>query len=217
MTDESTKAHVVAELEWEPSVHAEHIGVTVRDGVVTLSGHVASYFEKFAANRAVMRVSGAKAIAEELTIRFPDSKTDGVSDEDIAHRALSLLSWNVAVPDTVKVKVEKGLVNLSGTVDWFYQRAAAEADMRKLQGVTGVLNSIGVKPACIHSDDVAGKIKAALERNADLEAAKIDVTASGSTITLAGKVANATSRSVAEKTAWSAPGVMQVEDLLTIA
>ncbi len=216
MTDKDIKQRVLDELEWEPSVHAAHIGVTVRDEVVTLNGHVASYFEKFAANRAVKRVAGAKAIVEELVVRFPDGKIDGQSDEDIAHRALNMLAWDVSIPDgAVTIQVEKGLITLSGVVDWFYQRSSAESDMRKLQGVTGVLNSITVKPG-IKAEDVDGKIKAALERSADLEASRIKVTTKGATVTLSGKVSSDAARRMAKKTAWSAPGVGHVEDLLTI-
>ena len=138
MTDKSLQQAVLDELDWEPSVDAAHIGVTANNGVVTLTGHVSSYTQKWAAERAVGRVTGVKAVAEELEVRFPFEGKN--SDDDIAKRAVQSLDWDVSVPnDKVKVKVEKGWVTLSGEVDWYFQRSAAEADVRKLQGVKGVL------------------------------------------------------------------------------
>jgi osmotically-inducible protein OsmY len=151
MTDSSLKQAVLDELEWEPSVNAAHIGVTAKGGVVTLTGNVGSYAEKRAAERATGRVYGVKGIAEELIVRYPlDNKVD---DADIAQKALQVLSWDIEVPnDKVKVKVEKGWVTLSGNLDWYFQRTAAEADVRKLQGVIGVINDIVIKPPVQASD-----------------------------------------------------------------
>ena len=205
---------VTDELEFEPSVNAAHIGVSVREGVVTLSGHVESYVEKFAAERTARRVRGVKAIAQQLEVRLPfEHKT---ADDEIAARAVRMLDWNAAVPDgRISVKVEHGTVTLNGTVDWDYQRAAAEHDVRKLTGVKGVLNDIMVVPRA-NSDDVRAKIRAALERNADVEADNITVSVADGTVTLGGKVKAWTEREAAERAAWSAPGVRQVEDRIEL-
>jgi osmotically-inducible protein OsmY len=205
---------VLDELDWEPSVHSANIGVTANNGVVTLTGYVGSYAEKWAAERAAGRVSGVKAVAEELEVRYPLSEKQG--DDDIAKRALQVLSWDVRVPkDKVKIKVEKGWVILAGDVDWHYQRNAAEADVRKLHGVIGVSDNINIKPS-VGASDVSAKISAALKRNAQIEADNITVTAEGGKVTLSGKVKTWHDRDLAQWTAWSAPGVTQVDDRLTI-
>jgi osmotically-inducible protein OsmY len=214
MTDKSLQQAVLDELDWEPSIDAAHIGVTANNGVVTLTGHVSSFTQKWAAERAVGRVTGVKAVAEELEVRFP---LVGNTDDDIARRAVQSLDWDVSVPNNkVKVKVEKGWVTLSGEVDWYFQRSAAEADIRKLHGVKGVSDEIKVKPS-VNADDVREKIKSAFDRNAQLEAANIKVTADGGKVTLSGKVDSWHDRNLAERTAWSAPGVTQVEDQLIVS
>ena len=214
MTDQSLKQTVVDELVWDPRVNEAHIGVTARDGVVTLTGHVGSYAEKHATEQAAGRVSGVKAIADELEIRYLSAVGHG--DEDIAKQALNVLSWDLAVPkDKVKIKIEKGWVTLSGDVDWYYQKNAAESDVRKLLGVMGVSNQIVIKPS-VQASDVQKKIKAAFERNADVEAAKIVVATDGSKVTLSGQVDSYYQRTLAENTAWSAPGVTQVDDRITV-
>jgi len=214
MTDQGLKQSVLDELAWDPSVSEAHIGVAAHGGVVTLSGHVGSYAEKCAAEHAVGRVSGVRAIAEELEIRY----LYGVdhSDEDIARQALNVLNWDLSVPkDKVKVKVEKGWMTLSGEVHWYYQKNAAEKDVRKLFGVMGVSNLITIEPA-IHASDVQNKIKAAFTRNAEFEAKHIVVSIDGSKVTLTGRVDSYYERTLAENTAWSAPGVTDVNDLITI-
>ena len=214
MTDQSLKQTVVDELAWDPRVNEAHIGVTARGGVVTLTGHVGSYAEKHAAEQAVGRVSGVKAIADELEIRYLYAVGHG--DEDIAKQALNVLSWDLAVPkEKVKVKIDKGWVTLSGDVDWYYQKNAAESDVRKLLGVMGVSNQIVIKPS-VQASDVQKKIKAAFERNADVEAAKIVVATDGSKVTLSGQVDSYYQRTLAENTAWSAPGVTHVHDHITV-
>ena len=214
MTDQSLKQTVVDELVWDPSVNEAHIGVTARSGVVTLTGHVGSYAEKHAAEQAAGRVSGVQAIADELEIRYLYAVGHG--DEDIAKQALNVLAWDLAVPkEKVKVKIDKGWVTLSGDVDWYYQKNAAESDVRKLLGVMGVSNQIVIKPS-VQASDVQKKIKAAFERNADVEAAKIVVATDGSKVTLSGKVDSYYQRTLAENTAWSAPGVTHVHDHITV-
>lgn len=215
MTDHDLMQSVLDELAWDPSVTESHIGVTAHGGVVTLSGHVGSYAEKCAAEHAVGRVSGVKGIAEELEIRYLYDVGHG--DEDIARQALNVLNWDLSVPkDKVKVKVEKGWITLSGVVHWYYQKNAAEKDVRKLFGVMGVSNLITIEPA-LRASDVQRKIKAAFGRNAEFEAEHIVVSIDGSKVTLTGKVDSYYERSLAENTAWSAPGVTDVNDLITIS
>jgi osmotically-inducible protein OsmY len=214
MTDQSLKQSVLDELAWDPSVSEAHIGVTAQGGVVTLTGHVGSYAEKCAAEHAVGRVSGVRAIAEELEIRYLYSVGHG--DEDIAKQALNVLNWDLSVPkDKVKVKVEKGWITLSGDVHWYYQKNAAETDVRKLLGVMGVSNLITIEPG-VQASDIQKKIKAAFERNAEFEAEHIVVSIEGGEVTLSGKVESYYERTLAEITAWSAPGVTKVNDLITI-
>jgi osmotically-inducible protein OsmY len=214
MTDRSLEQSVLEELAWDPSVTEAHIGVTERDGVVTLTGHVASYAERCAAELAVSRVSGVRAIAEQLEIRYLYDFDHG--DEDIAKQALNVLAWDLSVPkDKVKVKVEKGWITLSGNVNWYYQKHAAEMDVRKLLGVMGVSNQITIKPS-VQASDVGKKIEAAFERNAEFEAENIVVSTEGGRVTLCGKVDSYYERTQAENTAWSAPGVTEVNDLVTI-
>jgi osmotically-inducible protein OsmY len=214
MTDQSLKQSVLDELAWDPSVAEAHIGVTERCGVVTLTGHVASYAEKCAAEHAVGRVAGVKAIAEEIEIRYLYGV--GHSDDDIANQALNVLSWDLSVPkEKVKIKVDKGWITLSGDVNWYYQKHAAEMDVRKLLGVMGVSNQITIKPSA-QASDIRREIKAAFERNAEFEAKNIAVSIDGGEVTLSGNVDSYYERTLAAKTAWSAPGVTQVNDLITI-
>jgi osmotically-inducible protein OsmY len=213
MSDKSLQQDVTDELEWEPSVNAAHIGVTAKDGVVTLSGDVSSYAEKWAAERAARRVYGVKAVAQEIQVRYPFDKVD---DTDIAQKALQALSWDVEVPaNKVTVKVEDGWVYLSGTVDWHFQSSAAEADVRKLKGVIGVINNIVIKPS-VQASDVRAKLKTAFERNAEIDEENITVTVDGGKVTLSGHVDTWGEDSLAVDTAWSAPGVTQVEDRLNV-
>ena len=215
MTDQSLKQSVLDELNWEPSVKAAHIGVTARNGVVTLTGHVESYAEKWAAERSAERVTGVKAVAEELEVRYPP--TLGHGDELLARRAIELLSWDVFVPkDKVKVKIEKGWVTLTGTVDYYFQKHNAESGIRKLHGVMGVSNEITIKPS-VETSNVRGNIKSALSRYAQLEADRISVAADGGHVTLTGHVDSFHERNLAATTAWSAPGVTHVENLLTVS
>jgi osmotically-inducible protein OsmY len=215
MTDQGLKQSVLDELAWDPSVTEAHIGVTARGGVVTLTGHVGSYAEKCAAEHVVGRVSGVKAIAEELEVHYLYDVGHG--DEDIAKQALNVLAWDLSVPkDKVKVKVEKGWITLSGDVNWYYQKHAAEMDVSKLLGVMGLSNQITIKPS-VQASDVRKKIKAAFERNAEFEAENIAVSIDGGEVTLSGKDDSYYERTLAENTAWSAPGVTEVNDLVTIS
>lgn len=203
------------ELAFEPRVDAAHIGVSVRNGVVTLSGHVSTYPEKFAAEEAARRVKGVTAVAQELEVHLPsDKKTD---DDEIAERLVRMLRWDVLVPhERITVKVERGYVTLGGEVEWHYQSAEAEADARKLTGVKAVINDIHVRPA-IRPGNIEARIHAALERNAANEAARISVGVSGSKVTLTGKVNAWTERETIERAAWSVPGVTEVDDQIGLS
>ena len=205
---------VLDELEYEPSVNAAHIGVGVNAGVVTLTGFVSSYSEKLAAERAARRVKGVKAIAEEIEIRLPSDKK--VADDEIAGRAVDILKWRVGFPaNRISVKVEKGIVTLTGDVDWRYQKSEAEAVVHNLAGVAGVANLIRVNSA-VQVPEVKEKIQKALHRSADLDASRITVQIDGGKVVLGGKVHASYERDIAERAAWSAPGVTEVQDHILI-
>jgi osmotically-inducible protein OsmY len=213
MDDKTIKALVLDELEWEPSIDSADIGVTVEAGIVRLTGHVASYAQKIAAESAVKRVKGVRGYVEDLAIR---AAAPSFADEAIASRAANMLDWDATVPKgAVKVKVEKGFVTLTGQVDWQYQRTAAEQTIRGLMGVRGVSNQLGVKPH-VQVSDIKRRIEDALERQADLEADKIRVIVDGDKVRLEGKVKAWFERDLAEHAAWAAPGVRAVEDRVTI-
>ena len=206
-TDHTLKADVLAELDWEPSVNADHIGVTTADGVVTLTGHVDSYWQKSAAEHAASRVKGVRAIAEEIEVRLP-FKTKH-SDADIAAAALHWLTWSVAIPkDAVKVKVEQGFVTLTGEVAWHYQQEEVAQALRRLSGVTGVANHVTVTA---HPDTarIKGDIGRALHRSW-LSSDFVDVTATGGKVHLTGTVDSWQDRNMASTTAWRAEGTTSV-------
>ena len=214
MADIDLRQSVLEELDFDPSFDADGIGVAVENGVVTLTGHVRSYAAKLAVERAVQRVKGVHGIAEEIEIRYPADKR--TADDQIAERALSSIKWNAQVPgDAVLVKVEKGWVTLSGTVDWQFQRIAAESAVRRLSGVAGISNMIAIKPQ-VRPTDVKSKILDALKRNAQLEADAIRVSVDNDTVTLEGNVKAWYERGIAERAAWSAPGVSKVEDRISV-
>src|SRR6266436_2783487 len=168
MTDAEIRKNVEAELSFEPSINASEIGVAVKDGIVTLTGRVDSYWEKIAAEEAAARVAGVKAVANELEIRLPFSSER--TDEDIARAAVNRLDWSISVPkDRIKVKVSKGWVTLEGSVNWQFQKRAAEDAVRNLMGVKGVLNHIEVKPQ-VSTTAVKTAIDAALKRSAEVDA-----------------------------------------------
>ena len=211
-SDIELRRDVEQELEWEPSIDARRIGVSVADGIVTLTGVVDSYSEKWKAERVVERLAGVRGIANDIVVE----PTAERSDTDIAKAAVDALKWNVLVPsEKIKVKVNKGWVRLTGEVNWDYQRRAAERAVRDLPGVKGITNLISVVPS-VAPDHVKKKIEEALTREALLDAKGIEVDVSGSTITLRGTVRSWAERREAEMAAWSAPGVSEVRNEISV-
>lgn len=204
------QSNVLAELGWEPSLDAGHIGVSVHDGIVTLNGHVASFWQKFAAENAAGRVKGVKAVAEEIEVHLPFDVKRG--DEEIAAAAIQRLSWDASVPrDAIKVRVEHGQVTLNGKVNWHYEKEAAENSVRNLHGVVSVFNHIEIMPT-VNANNVSEDITRALHRSWYYDANTIKVGAKGGAITLTGTVTTWNARDLAGTTAWSAPGASSVQN-----
>ena len=213
-TDRQLQQDVSAELEWEPSVHAAHIGVEVREGVVTLAGQVDSYAEKWSAERVAQRVSGVKAMATELTVHL--TSLSQRTDADIAASVENLLEWSATLPaGVIKVMVEGGWVTLSGSVDWKFQKQSAADSVRHLMGVVGVSDQITIKPS-VSATVVKSDIEAALKRAALADAHQIAVTVHGTDITLSGTVHNWAERETATNSAWRTPGVRNVVDMMVL-
>lgn len=213
-TDSELKKDVLAELLWDPLIAETKVGVTVNEGVVTLTGHLDTYAEKVAAKRAAERVSGVKAIAVELDV-IP-AGIHQRSDTEIALAVEHALSWNTSVPqDRVKVAVEKGWVTLTGDLDWNFQRRAVERMVRPLKGVVGITDNIQLKTLPIPIK-LQERIQDALTRQAMREARRIEVSVEGSEVTLRGHVHSWAERNAAEGATWSAPGVVRVNNQLTV-
>jgi osmotically-inducible protein OsmY len=214
MTDKELKQQVQNALDWEPSLDATDIGVSVDEHVVTLRGNVASFAEKMTAERVALRVYGVKGLANDLVVHLPTGFER--TDTEIAQAALAALKWNTLVPaDAVTVTVTNGRIALTGTVKWNYQKDAAARAVRELLGVKGVANSIVVKPM-VKSLDVLYKIEAAFKRSAEVDARRISVVAQDGKVTLSGNVHSWMERQEAERAAWAAPGVSYVDDRLTV-
>jgi osmotically-inducible protein OsmY len=214
MTDRELQEHVQKALDWEPSIDAADIGVSVDASVVTLRGDVKTYSEKAAAERVSLGVYGVKAVANDITVRLRDDQL--YTDTEIAQAVLSALKWNTTVPDEkITVTVCNGWVTLKGKVDWEYQRIAAANVVRDLAGVLGVTNGISLEPH-ISVADVKSKIEAALRRSAEVDARRINVTVADRKIILSGNVHSWFERNQARQAAWGAPGVTEVEDRIAI-
>jgi osmotically-inducible protein OsmY len=213
-TDTQLRSDVEMELEWDPRFDARDIGVAVKGGVVTLSGEVRSYAERWAAQNAVQSVAGIKAVANEIEVVLVDSNHR--SDADLAAAALNALDSHVAIPMAdIKLTVSKGWITLSGHVPFWYQKQEAESTLRNLRGVTGIANDIVIKPA-VSAVDVKTRIEDAFRRHAKLDADKIRVQVIGGTVTLEGEVKSWQERNDAEFAVWAAPGVTTVKDKLAI-
>ena len=214
VTDTDLQRDVLDELKWEPAVNAAHIGVSVKDGIVTLSGHVPSYAEKYAAERAAKRVNGVKAVANELDVKLPG--TSHRTDEDIAKAAVNALKSNILVPnDKIKVTVRNGWVELEGQVEWQFQKTAAESAVRYLPGVTGVTNLVTVKPK-VTPTELREQIEEAFKRSAEVDASHVTVEIEGGKVILRGTVRSWAQKDAAERAAWSAPGVTSVDNRITV-
>jgi osmotically-inducible protein OsmY len=213
-TDHQLQTAVQAELHFEPSIDAAHIGVTAENGVVTLTGHVPTYAQKRAAERAALEVKGVKAVVERIEVRLGSHSAHG--DDQIAAAAARALEWDVSIPrNAVHVKVERGAVVLSGTVDWNYEREAAEHALHRLPGVVSVTNAITLRPR-VNTQLVRDDIVHALHRSWFFDPQTIEVTAEGGRVRLTGTVRSPHERAVAARTAWSEPGVTDVVNDLTV-
>ena len=211
-SDQEIRRDVERELSWEPSIDDRRIGVAVLDGIVTLSGEVSSYAEKWKAERVAERVEGVRGVVNEVEVKIESD----YSDVDIAKWAADAMKWNVMVPsDKVKIKVEKGWVTLTGEVSWDFQRRAAERAVRNLPGVRGISNLIKVQPR-VEPKEVKQRIEETFKREAVIDASNISVEVSGGEVTLTGKVRSWVERHEAEKAAWSAPGVTTVHNNIVV-
>jgi len=213
MEDKLLKRLVEDELEWEPSVNATGIGVSVDGGIVTLTGHVGSYAELLAAEKAVKRIKGVRGYAQDMEVALAPAAG---SDTGIAAKIANILDWDVTVPKrAIQVKVQNGHVTLSGQVEWAYQRAAAEGGLRHLPGVRGLTNMITVKPR-VQPSDIKRRIEEALDRRADKASGAVRVSVSEGKVFLDGTLPTWADRETVEHAAWAAPGVVAVEDRTTI-
>ncbi|MGZ4316619.1 MAG: BON domain-containing protein [Gaiellaceae bacterium] len=214
-TDKRLQEAVMRELEWDPKVDSAHIGVSAKDGAVTLTGHVTTYSEKMAAVRAAERVYGVKAVADELEVKLSSlTKRD---DTDIAEEIARELRWNTTIPDAVDAEVRDGWVTLRGEVEWTYQKNAAERAVRDVAGIRGVSNLITIKPRVKPKpSEVEQRVAEAIQRQASLDARRIWASTSNGTVHLYGNVHSFWEKRLAEEAASSAPGVSKVEDHIVV-
>jgi osmotically-inducible protein OsmY len=212
--DKQLQHDVLAQLEWEPSLDASQIGVAAKDGVVTLTGSVATYTAKMTAERATKSIYGVRGVANDIEVKIPGSSQR--SDADIVAAALSTLRWDATVPDEqIRVTVRNGWLTLEGEVEWQYQRNAAESDVRRLIGVQGVTNQITVRTH-VKPGDIKQKIENAFKRNAELDARRVAVETHDGKVVLRGNVRSWAERDEAQLAAWAAPGVVEVENQISV-
>ncbi len=213
-SDKTMRDSVTRELEWDPMLDADRIGVSAKDGAIVLSGHVPAYAHKRAAVRAAERVYGVRAVADEIEVKLSGSSVR--DDADIAEEITRLMKWNMAIPDAVKAEASRGIVTLRGEVEWGYQRSEAERAIRYLGGVRSVNNQITIKPHSPKPADVEDRVSEAIERMADLDARSVWVTTSNGTVHLHGHVHSFAERRIAKRAAESAPGVAKVENYVYV-
>ncbi len=213
-TDFQIQKDVMEEIKWDPLLTVSEIGVAVKDGIVTLSGHVDSYYKKMAAENATKKVFGVKALAEDIQVGIsPNNKR---TDTEIAEAIVNALRWHSVVQEEkIKIKVEDGVVKLEGEVEWEYQRTNIKSTVARIAGVCWVNNLITVKPAIMPSD-VVQKIKSAFQRSANIDASNINAEVVGSKVILTGIVRSFAEKQDAENAAWAAPGVAIVDNKLII-
>lgn len=212
--DHKLQAAVQSRLDLDPAINSSHIGVSVRDGIVTISGHVPSLLERSSAERASGEVKGVRAVINELVVELPG--TDKTSDEQIAERAYARLASNVLVPlDRLHLAVKDGTITLHGDVDWHFQLKAAINDLELLEGVREIRSDAEIRPP-VQADRVHEQIKQALAHISPLDADRIHVAAKGSEVTLSGQVTSWHEKGLAESTAWCIPGVSRVTNQITV-
>ncbi|HEX5027145.1 MAG TPA: BON domain-containing protein [Agriterribacter sp.] len=213
-SDIEIQKDVMDELQWEPCLNASEIGVAVKNGVVTLSGRVDSYYKKLSAEKASKRVAGVRAVAEDIQVGISPSYHK--SDSEIADAVVNALKWHTSVQEEkIKIKVEDGIVKLEGDVEWEYQRIIAKTAIENLAGVKSVINLITVKPK-IEASDIQQKINSAFIRSATIDSEKISVEVSGGKVILHGKVRSFAEKEDAERAAWAAPGVVGLDSNLVV-
>jgi osmotically-inducible protein OsmY len=215
-TDMQLQKDVIDELKWHPRTRDAEIGVAAKGGVVTLTGPVLSYLQRFEAARLVERVNGVRAVADEMQVRLPNASMR--SDTDIAHAAVTAFKWHIDVPaDKITAKVEEGWVTLHGSVDWQYEKDAAETAVRYLTGVKGVTNLITLMQPTVAPETVKRQIEAALKRSATVDAGRVSVESNpGGKVVLRGTLRSWTERSDVERAAWATPGVSTVDDEVAV-